>query len=63
VEFLSADGDEPRQVSYELSEAAAGGETGFAFYPVEISLPVTGRWGDRGDGGAGAISLPLLVSG
>jgi hypothetical protein len=62
VEFLPPDGDEPRRVSYELPDAATGGEIGFAFYPIEISLPVDGRWVIVVTGGAGAISLPLLVT-
>jgi hypothetical protein len=63
VEFLSPDGDEPRKVSYELPQAAAGGEIGFAYFPMEVSLPVDGRWVIVVTGGAGAISLPLLVTG
>jgi len=63
VEFLPPDGDEPRKVSYELPDAAAGGEIGFAFFPMEVNLPVDGRWVIVVTGGAGAVSLPLLVSG
>lgn len=63
VEILSPDGDEPRSITFELPDAAAGGEIGFAFYPIEIALPVDGRWVIVVTGGAGAISLPLLVSG
>ena len=63
VEFLSPDGDEPRRISYELPDVATGGEIGFAFYPIEVNLPVDGRWVIVVTGGAGAVSLPLRVSG
>jgi hypothetical protein len=55
--------DEPLVIEYELPEAAAGCEIGFAFFDVEVRLPVDGRWVFVGTGGAGAISLPVVVIG
>ncbi len=63
VEILPPDGKEARRMTFELPEAAAGGEIGFAYYGIEIGLPVDGRWVIVVTGGAGAISLPLLVTG
>ena len=50
-------------MEHELPEAAAGGEIGFAFFDIEVRLPVDGRWVIVVTGGSGAISLPLQVSG
>lgn len=62
VEIRPPAGDEPLTVEYQLPEAAAGGEIGFAYFNVEVCLPVNGRWVFVVTGGAGAVSLPLLVS-
>ncbi len=62
VEIRPPTGDEPLSVEYELPEAAGGGEIGFAYFNVEVCLPVNGRWVFVVTGGAGAISLPLMVS-
>jgi hypothetical protein len=63
VEILAPSGDEPRRLTFDLPAAAASGEIGFAFYRIEVSLPINGRWVIVVTGGAGVISLPLLVSG
>jgi hypothetical protein len=55
--------DESLVIGYELPDAAVGGEIGFAFFDVDVRLPVNGRWVFLVTGGAGAYSLPLLVSG
>jgi hypothetical protein len=55
--------DEPLTIAYELPEAAAGGEIGFAFFGIEVRLPANGRWVFVVTGGAGTFSLPLEVSG
>lgn len=62
VEIRPPSDDEPLTIEYELPEAAAGGEIGFAFFNIEVCLPVDGRWVFVVTGGAGAISLPLMVS-
>ena len=46
---------------FELPEAAAGGEIGFAFFRIEVVLPIDGRWVIVVTGGAGVVSLPLMV--
>ncbi len=63
VEIRPPTDDEPMTMGYELPQAAAGGEIGFAFFDIEVSLPVDGRWVIVVTGGPGAISLPLHVSG
>jgi hypothetical protein len=63
VEIRPPTDDEPLVIEYELPEAAAGGEIGFAFFDIEVRLSVNGRWVYVVTGGAGAISLPLVVSG
>jgi hypothetical protein len=55
--------DESLVIGYELPDAAVGGEIGFAFFDVDVRLPVNGRWVFLVTGGAGAYSLPLQVSG
>jgi hypothetical protein len=63
VEIRPPTDDEPLREEYELPDAAAGGEIGFAYYPIEVNLPVDGRWVIVVTGGPGVVSLPLLVSG
>jgi hypothetical protein len=63
VEIRPPTNDEPLQVEYQLPHAAAGGEIGFAFFDIEVCLPVDGRWVIVVTGGSGAISPPLEVSG
>jgi hypothetical protein len=63
VEIRPPTGGEPLTMEHELPEAAAGGEIGFAFFDIEVRLPVDGRWVIVVTGGSGAISLPLQVSG
>lgn len=62
VEIRPPTDDEPLEIVYELPEAAVIGEIGFAFFDIEVRLPVNGRWVFVVTGGAGAISLPLQVS-
>jgi hypothetical protein len=63
VEIRPPTDDDPLVLEYELPDAAAGGEIGFAFFSIEVRLPVNGRWVFLVTGGAGAFSLPLEVSG
>jgi hypothetical protein len=60
VEIRPPSGDGPQ---FELPDAAAGGEIGFAYFRIEVVLPVDGRWVIVVTGGAGVVSLPLMVSG
>ncbi len=55
--------DDALVVEYELPDAAADGEIGFAFFNIEVKLPVNGRWVFVVTGGAGTFSLPLQVHG
>jgi len=63
VEIRPPTDDDPLILEYELPRAAGGGEIGFAFFNIEVRLPVNGRWVIVVTGGAGALSLPLEVSG
>jgi hypothetical protein len=63
VEIMPPTDDEPLTVEFELPEAAIDAELGFAIFPIEVKLPVDGRWVLVVTGGAGMISLPLIVSG
>lgn len=62
VEVRPPADDEPFTIEYELPEAAAGGEIGFAFFDIEVQLATNGRWVFVVTGGTGATSLPLMVS-
>ena len=62
VEIRPPTEDDPLVLEYELPDAAAGGEIGFAFFNIEVRLPVNGRWVFVVTGGAGTFSLPLEVS-
>jgi hypothetical protein len=62
VEIRPPTDDEPLHLEYELPESAAGGEIGFAFFRIEVKLPVDGRWVLVVTGGAGVVSLPLIVT-
>lgn len=63
VEIRPPTDDDPLTIEFELPEAAITAELGFAIFPIEVTLPVDGRWVLMVTGGAGMISLPLLVSG
>ena len=63
VEIVPPTDDDPLVIEYELPEAAASGEIGFAFFNVEVRLPSNGRWVFLVTCGTGVFSLPLQVSG
>jgi hypothetical protein len=63
VEIVPPTDDDPLVIQYEMPEAAASGEIGFAFFNVEVRLPSNGRWVFVVTCGAGVFSLPLQVSG
>jgi hypothetical protein len=62
VEIRPPTDDEPLSIEFELPDAAACGEIGFAFFNIEVTLPSNGRWVLVVTGGPGLISLPLEVS-
>jgi len=63
VEIRPPTDDEPLVIEYELPEGAIAAEVGFAIFPIDVIMPVNGRWVIVVTGGAGFISLPILVSG
>jgi hypothetical protein len=44
-----------------VPEAAIRKFPGFAFFDIEVNLPVDGRWLILVSGGAGTISIPLFI--
>jgi hypothetical protein len=62
VEIRPPTDDDPHFLEFELPESAAGGEIGFAFFAIEVILPYDGRWVIVITGGAGVVSLPLMVT-
>jgi hypothetical protein len=62
VELMPPTGDQPVYRRFEVPEASIGEFPGFAFFGVDVNLPVDGRWVIVVTGGADAISLPLLVN-
>lgn len=63
VEIRPPTDDEPLIMGFELPEATITAEVGFAIFRIEVNLPVDGRWVIMVTGGAGMISLPLIVHG
>jgi hypothetical protein len=63
VEIRPPTDDEPLTIEFELPEAAARGEIGFAYFNIEVNLPVNGRWVLLVSGGPGLFSLPVEVGG
>lgn len=55
--------NDAHHIEFELPEAAVAAEVGFAIFRIEVNLPVDGRWVLVVTGGAGTISLPLIVTG
>jgi hypothetical protein len=56
-----ADAD-PIKLEFEVPEASVAEFPGFAFFELQLRLPIDGRWVLVVTGGTGAISLPILVS-
>lgn len=61
VELIPPTGEAPVLRRFEVPEASIGEFPGFAFFGIDASLPVDGRWVLVVTGGNEAITLPLLV--
>jgi hypothetical protein len=61
VELIPPTGDAGVLRRFEVPAASIGEFPGFAFFGVDVSLPVDGRWVIVVTGGTDAITLPLLV--
>ena len=62
VELMPPTGEEPVHRRFEVPEASIGEFPGFAYFPVDVRLPVDGRWVIVVTGGTEASTLPLLVN-
>lgn len=61
LEIRPPDDEEPQHMQLAVPDSALGQFPGFAFFEVEVSLPVDGRWVFLVTGSVGANSIPLLV--
>ena len=61
VEFRPPTFDEPVRKQFEVPEFAISKLPGFAFFDIEVELPVDGRWLILVSGGTGTISIPLII--
>jgi hypothetical protein len=62
VEMRPPNDDEPQRMEFEVPAVSVAEFPGFAFFEIQVSLPVDGRWVLVVTGSTGAISLPILVS-
>jgi hypothetical protein len=63
VEVSPPNGGEPLHMHRELPMNLTNAELGFACFQFRLTLNVNGRWIIAMTGAAGAVSLPLTVSG
>jgi hypothetical protein len=61
VELMPPTGEAPVHRRFELPEASIGEFPGFAYFAIDVRLPVDGRWVMVVTGGTDAITLPLVV--
>jgi hypothetical protein len=63
IEVTPPNGGEPLHMHRELPGNLTNAEVGFACFQFRLTLNLNGRWLITMTGAAGAISLPLTVSG
>ncbi len=63
IEVSPPNGEEPLHMHRELPANLTNADVGFACFQFRLTLHVNGRWVVTVSGGAGAVSLPLTVSG
>jgi hypothetical protein len=63
VEVLPPNGGEPMHMHRELPGNLTNADMGFACFQFRLTLNLNGRWIVAMTGAAGAVSLPLTVSG
>jgi hypothetical protein len=63
IEVTPPHGDEPLHMHRELPTNLTTADVGFACFQFRLTLNLNGRWRITMTGGAGAISLPLTVTG
>ncbi|MGV2585080.1 UNVERIFIED_CONTAM: hypothetical protein K7Z70_23100 [Mycobacterium avium subsp. hominissuis] len=61
VEVISPDGGPSQVLTRDYPDEFAGGEVGFAIFPLPLHLDVDGRFVLMVSSGGGTISLPLTV--
>lgn len=62
VELRPPNEDEPQHMEFEVPQISVAEYPGFAYFDIQVNLPVDGRWVLVVTGGTGAISLPIMVS-
>jgi hypothetical protein len=62
VELRPPNEDEPQRMEFEVPAVSVAEFPGFAFFEIQVNMPVDGRWVLVVTGATGAISLPILVS-
>ena len=62
VELRPPNEDEPQRMEFEVPQVSVAEFPGFAYFDMQVNMPVDGRWVLVVSGGTGAISLPILVS-
>lgn len=63
IEVSPPNGGEPLHLHRELPANLTNADVGFACFRFSLNLNVNGRWTVGVTGNAGAVSLPLTVSG
>ncbi|WP_372507674.1 hypothetical protein [Mycobacterium shimoidei] len=63
IEVSPPNGGQPLHLHRELPANLMTADTGFACFQFRLTLNVNGRWTVSMTGAAGAVSLPLTVSG
>jgi hypothetical protein len=63
IEVSPPNGGEPLHMHRELPVKLTNADVGFACFQLRLTLNLNGRWVVTMSGAAGAISLPLTVSG
>ncbi len=63
IEVSPPDGGQPLHLHRELPMNLTNADVGFASFQLRLTLNLNGRWTISLTGGAGAVSLPLTVTG
>lgn len=63
IQMRPPTGEEPQIHRFDVPEATANAEIGFAYWPFALHLPIDGRWIITvSAGGTSGVALPLQVA-